>query len=308
MTISPKMTILNVEDYAMSREATSELLRQAGFEIVEAATGAEALCLVAAAPPDLVLLDAGLPDISGDEVCQRLKADLTTAAIPVLQISGSYSEQAGRGDELKRSADGYLLKPVEAEELIATIKALLFGQDSSESDSPVESSMLLKQKLSIPPATLSGLWVLVVEDGEDMRELMSLILEQYGARVTTAASAAEALGFFEQVATAPYNVTTARSYPDLLISDLGMPDEDGYSLIRRVRRLDPQCGGQIPAVALTGYNQVKDRIQALAAGFQRYVTKPIEPDELVMVVKSLVDRRCHAGSIAAGIHRELNVK
>lgn len=303
MTISPKMTILNVEDYAMSREATSELLRQAGFEIVEAATGAEALHLVATAPPDLVLLDAGLPDISGDEVCQRLKADLTTAAIPVLQISGSYSEQTGRGDGLKGSADGYLLKPVEAEEMIVTVKALLFG--SSGSDSPVESSMRLKQKLSIPPATLSGLWVLVVEDGEDMRELMSLILEQHGARVTTAASAAEALGFFEQVAPAPYSVTTARSYPDLLISDLGMPDEDGYSLIRRVRRLDPQCGGQIPAVALTGYNHVKDRVQALAAGFQRYVTKPIEPDELVMVVKSLVDRRCRAGSVSAGIHREL---
>src|ERR1044072_1518961 len=100
MSISPKMTILNVEDYSMSREATSEILRKAGFEAVGPATGGEALRLVAAAPPHLVLLDAGLPDISGDEVCQPLKADSTTAMIPVLQISGSYSEQAGTEEEI----------------------------------------------------------------------------------------------------------------------------------------------------------------------------------------------------------------
>src|SRR5436853_529372 len=125
MSISPKMRILNVEDYAMSREATSELLRQAGFDVVEAATGAEALRLAAAAPPHLVLLDAGLPDISGYEVCRRLKAHAVTAAIPVLQISGFDSEQADQKTGLKSGADLHLLKPVEAEELITAIRSLL---------------------------------------------------------------------------------------------------------------------------------------------------------------------------------------
>jgi PAS domain S-box-containing protein len=121
----PPITILNVEDYAASREATTALLRQADYTVVEAATGQEALRLAEAVKPHLVLLDVKLPDLSGYEVCQRLKSDPATSSILVLQISGSMVESQDKARGLDGGADAYLLKPVNSSELLATIRALL---------------------------------------------------------------------------------------------------------------------------------------------------------------------------------------
>ena len=118
-----QIKIVNVEDYAPSREASTELLRQSGFDVFEAATGAEALQLVAEVKPQLVLLDVKLPDISGHEVCRQLKASDPT--IPVLQVSASLVSGPDKVRGLESGADGYLAKPVEPQELIATINALL---------------------------------------------------------------------------------------------------------------------------------------------------------------------------------------
>ncbi|HZH33516.1 MAG TPA: ATP-binding protein, partial [Pyrinomonadaceae bacterium] len=125
---------------------------------------------------------------------------------------------------------------------------------------------------------LSGLSVLVVDDEADARELLRQILEGCGSQVITAGSAAEAIAAFEN---AP---------PDILVSDIGMPDEDGYSLIRRIRALPADKGGRTPAIALTAYARVEDRARALTAGFQVHVPKPIEPVELAAVVASLAGR------------------
>ncbi|MEP0750825.1 ATP-binding protein [Trichocoleus sp. Lan] len=124
---------------------------------------------------------------------------------------------------------------------------------------------------------LDGLQILVVDDEADARELLKSILEQYGAEAIAAASAEEAIATIQQ------------SKPDLLISDIGMPNEDGYSLIRRVRALEAEKG-QIPSVALTAYVRVDDQKAALSAGFQSHVAKPIDPTELIAVVASLVGR------------------
>ena len=118
-----QITIVNVDDYDSSREATSELLRHQGFTVFDAATGGEGLRLVAELKPHLVLLDVKLPDISGHEVCRRLKADRSTAPIPVLQISASYTTSPDRVRGLDSGADAYLAKPVEPDELVATVKA-----------------------------------------------------------------------------------------------------------------------------------------------------------------------------------------
>lgn len=125
---------------------------------------------------------------------------------------------------------------------------------------------------------LQGLHILAVDDDEDARRLVKAILESCGARVTTAANATEALTSLQS------------SRPDVLISDLGMPDEDGYSLIRKVRALAPAQGGQTPAAALTAYARVEDRLQVLRSGFQIHLPKPIEPAELVAVVANLAKR------------------
>lgn len=128
------------------------------------------------------------------------------------------------------------------------------------------------------PHPLSGLRVLVVDDDDDTRELIAFILEQYQVQVTQAASASEALA------------AIARQQPDILLSDISMPDEDGYSLIRQVRTLEAQKGGHIPAVALTAFASTKERTQALGAGFQMHVSKPVEASELVSIVANLTGR------------------
>ncbi|WP_435017756.1 response regulator [Tundrisphaera sp. TA3] len=124
MTDPTPITILNVDDNEANRYAITRMLRRAGFASLEAANGEEALRLVAA-KPDLVILDVNLPDIDGFEICRRIKADPATAAIPVLHMSASYILSEDRTRALDEGSDGYLIRPVEPPELIATVKALL---------------------------------------------------------------------------------------------------------------------------------------------------------------------------------------
>jgi CheY-like chemotaxis protein len=128
------------------------------------------------------------------------------------------------------------------------------------------------------PDRLDGLRILAVDDEPDTRELLKAGLGQCGAVITVVGSVAEVLESF------------AVSVPDLLISDIGMPDADGYELIRRVRQLPAESGGKVPAIALTAYARVEDRMQALRAGYQMHVPKPVELAELVAVAASLVRR------------------
>ncbi len=131
------------------------------------------------------------------------------------------------------------------------------------------------------PPQLDGLRVLVVDDDPDARELVKTILTQCRAVVETAASAAEAI-----------SVITRHDgrQPDLLISDIEMPGADGYALIHKLREMEEQRGGHIPAVALTAYTRVEDRLRSFSSGFQMHVAKPIEPAELLTIVASLTGR------------------
>lgn len=126
---------------------------------------------------------------------------------------------------------------------------------------------------------LDGLVMLVVDDEPDTRDLLKTGLENCGAHVIVAASVVEA---FEAIET---------QIPDVLISDIGMPVEDGYDLIRKLRSLPAERGGNVPAVALTAYARVEDRLRALRSGYQMHVPKPVELAELVAVADSLVKRR-----------------
>lgn len=122
---------------------------------------------------------------------------------------------------------------------------------------------------------LDGVKVLVVDDEPDARELIKLVLEECHAEVITTASAQEALEVLEH------------DNLDVLVSDIGMPQEDGYQFIHKVRMLGPDRGGKIPAVALTAYARAEDRKRALLSGYQMNVAKPVEPTELIAVVSSL---------------------
>ncbi len=128
------------------------------------------------------------------------------------------------------------------------------------------------------PVRLDGISVLVVDDQTDAQDLIRRVLEECGAKVLTSSSAAEALELLE------------RERPGVLLSDIGMPDMDGYEFLKKVRALGADRGGQIPAVALTAFARSEDRTKALLSGFTVHVTKPVEPTELAATIAAAAGR------------------
>ncbi|MEH2169317.1 MAG: ATP-binding protein [Nostoc sp.] len=131
---------------------------------------------------------------------------------------------------------------------------------------------------SSPTEILAGIQILVVDDDDDTRDFHTFLLEQAGAMVTAVTSAKEALQIL------------AESEPDMLLSDIGMPETDGYMLMRQVKALQANQAKQIPAIALTAYAGEINQQQALESGFQKHLSKPVEPDELVKAIATLIGR------------------
>jgi PAS domain S-box-containing protein len=155
---------------------------------------------------------------------------------------------------------------------------------SAAEGNPEQAPLSENNQAGIDSSILDGLRILAVDDEPDSRELVKGMLEQYGADVLTAASVRDGLD------------ALLGWKPDVLVCDIGMPEEDGYSLIRKVRALGPEQGGNTPAIALTGYVRVEERIRALQAGYQMFVPKPVEADELVSMVAGLVGRAERRGN------------
>lgn len=143
-------------------------------------------------------------------------------------------------------------------------------------------TLLDQNSLAHSSDELRGLRVLVVDDDEDTREWLTAVLEGSGLFVTSVGSAEQALAALE------------RQRPDLLISDIGMPEEDGYIMIRKVRALDREHGGLTPAAALTAYAGDEARRQSLSAGYQLHLAKPIDPGELVSALRNLIQANAQA--------------
>ncbi|GAA6616594.1 response regulator [Scytonema sp. NUACC26] len=147
---------------------------------------------------------------------------------------------------------------------------------------PIREEQILQQTDLDSPSddkfpSLKGLRILVVDDNTDTLELITFILEQCQSQITTATSVSVAVASFSQFK------------PNILISDIGMPGEDGYSLIQKIRTLPPEQGGQIPAAALTAFAGESERDRVLAAGFQLHISKPVDPNELVAAVEKLAE-------------------
>ena len=161
----------------------------------------------------------------------------------------------------------------------ATLTILLPVEQQKTNAVKETGPTLLPEKAAAATAsyeTLDGVQVLVVDDETDTLDLLNTILSQHGAAVTAVDSAAAALESLEQ------------RKPDVLVSDIGMPQENGYELISKIRARSPQAGGNLPAIALTAYARAEDRQRALAAGFHLHVPKPIEPEELVKSIALLI--------------------
>jgi PAS domain S-box-containing protein len=149
-----------------------------------------------------------------------------------------------------------------------TVRLAAAGPGASERPAPAQAPVPVR-------TTPIGVHVLLVEDDADAREFFASVLDDSGARVVTASNAEEALGAFE------------REPPQVLVCDLGLPGEDGCTLLKRVRALPPERGGHVPAAAITAYAAAEDRLRAFAAGFQRHIAKPFDPSELPALVAEL---------------------
>jgi PAS domain S-box-containing protein len=159
-----------------------------------------------------------------------------------------------------------------------TVKLPLTIVQAAPETEPGEHPTATRRVRALEGPRLDGLRILVVDDDQDSLDLASAILSGAGGVVTTSRSAAEALDLVRH------------GRPDVLISDIEMPGEDGYALIRKVRALDRSSGGATPAVALTAYGRVEDRLRTISAGYSMHVPKPVQPAELTTIVASLAGR------------------
>jgi len=157
---------------------------------------------------------------------------------------------------------------------VFTVRLPIMGHEPPMLAAPADAPALTLQRSQ----DLEGLRVLVVDDEADTRDMVCAILKSQGAQVEVASSAAAALAALPD------------ARPHILVSDVEMPGQDGYELIRQVRLLPGEAGGKVPAAALTAYARPEDRMRALMAGFQIHVPKPVQPAELVAVVASLAGR------------------
>lgn len=190
-----------------------------------------------------------------------------------LHAGAIYAYSAGVG----KGSDFMITLPLAAAE---TSLLSLPGEQSGQSE-PVALPWIQAAEVAPPPAramALRGARALVVDDDHDTREILSVMLRRYGAEIRTAGSVREAL------------VAFGDWRPDVLVSDIGMPVEDGYALIRTIRARVPEDGGTVPAIALTAFAGVQDREMAIASGFHQHLSKPVEPVALARVVARLLGR------------------
>ena len=158
------------------------------------------------------------------------------------------------------------------------IRLPINGPSEAPGNSTAANPSAVLENLSrvVSPEFLRGMKVLVVDDEQDTREFVRTVLEKSGANVMTSFSVPHAMDIFE------------RHRPDCVICDIGMPDEDGYSFIQKVRALPRHMGGETPVAALTAYARDEDRLRILRSGFRAYILKPVEPGDLVVAVAGMV--------------------
>jgi PAS domain S-box-containing protein len=160
-----------------------------------------------------------------------------------------------------------------------TVKLPLMPLQAERYDTERAQPSVPTAPLSQEAPDLAGIRVLVVDDEPDTRDMLRTMIEQLGGQVKLCASSGEALQVFHEWS------------PDVIVSDIEMPGEDGYQLMRQIRELAPERGGKTPAVALTAYARTDDRMRALSAGYQMHVAKPADPIELAAVIASLASQR-----------------
>ena len=265
--------ILAVDDDATTLDLLREAFAQTGSEFRTSQSAIEALGVLKDWSPHLLISDLAMPDQDGLWLIRELRsASSPLREIPAIALT-AYASAADRIKVLDAGFQIFLAKPIQPAELIGTAKALIDHESLRESSRGWTSVNPSREMETI--GRLDGKKILLVEDDLLSSEVLGFTFQERGAVFRSAPSASRALQILHEW------------LPDIIISDLGLPDEDGFSLIKKVRALPSVQKAAIPIIALTGYGK-EEGLRALAAGFQLYRSKPVEPGDLVVLVEGLI--------------------
>jgi CheY-like chemotaxis protein len=265
--------LLLVEDDAGERLGITELLKDDNIDIVAAATGEQAIARMTASPPDCVVLDLRLPDMSGFDILERIKADSTLCDVPVIVFTGrelSPEEDA----QLHTMARSVVVKGVESPERLLDETALFLHRVFA--DMPSDKQRML-ERLHSSDENLVGQKVLLVDD--DARNIFALssVLERRGMQVLTATTGREAIALLEETPGVA-----------IVLMDIMMPEMDGYETMQVIRG-KPEFR-RLPIIALTAKAMKGDREKCLEAGASDYLAKPVNTEQLLSALRSWLHR------------------
>jgi CheY-like chemotaxis protein len=265
--------LLIVEDNAVEQMSIRELLGHDDIEIVNAGSGGDALAALAEKPVDCVVLDLRLPDMSGFEVLERMRADTSLADIPVVVFTGR-ELSAEEDAQLHTMARSIVVKGVESPERLLNETALFLHRVIT--DLPVEKQHML-ERLNSSDEDLVGRTVLLVDDDPRNIFALSSALERRGMNVLTATTGAEAITLIEE--------TPALA---IVLMDIMMPEMDGYQTIEKIRQ--NRAYRRLPIIALTAKAMKGDREKCLQAGASDYLAKPVNTEQLLSALRRWLHR------------------
>jgi CheY-like chemotaxis protein len=257
--------ILVIDDDLDTLQVLSTIFSKLQAEVIPCNSARDALTRLQDQVPDLVICDIAMPNEDGYWFIKELRsADGPFNKIPVIALT-AYASIMDRQRVLSSGFKAFVAKPVEPAELLDTVM------------------QILKTNTTIPPKavaytenfSLAGKKILLVEDDLLSAEMFRIAMEREGLDFRAVSRSSEALSILEEWV------------PDIIVSDLGLPDEDGFSLIKKIRANSSVQLARVPAIALTGYGK-EDGARALTAGFQLYQTKPIQPDTLIAALIDLL--------------------
>jgi CheY-like chemotaxis protein/HAMP domain-containing protein/signal transduction histidine kinase len=265
--------LLIVEDNAVEQMSIRELLGHDDIEIVNAGTGEEALGALQENPCDCVVLDLRLPDMSGFEVLERMRANTALADIPVVVFTGR-ELSAEEDAQLHTMARSIVVKGVESPERLLNETALFLHRVIT--DLPVEKQHML-ERLNSSDEDLVGQTVLLVDDDPRNIFALSSALERRGMNVLTATTGAEAITLIE-----------GTPQPAIVLMDIMMPEMDGYQTIEKIRQ--NRAYRRLPIIALTAKAMKGDREKCLQAGASDYLAKPVNTEQLLSALRMWLHR------------------
>ena len=261
--------LLIVDDHPVNRRLLKDQLRAHGCFTAEAASGRDALALLAKAEPSFstVLLDYQMPGLDGLQTAAAIRADARWSMLPLVMLSSGGVSR----DQIERAGlQACLSKPVRQSTLIRTLEEVLSPRGAARGT--------LRPVAAIPADVKLGLRVLVAEDNPVNQKLAARLLEKFGCRADLAGDGLEALA---AVARFPY---------DLVLMDVQMPELDGLQATVQIRQREVTSGGHLQVVAMTAHAMVGDRDKCLEAGMDDYVTKPVRPQELLAALHRMLER------------------